>query len=144
MHAQTLQSYDYTAYIGAMRPITPMMPVQLHVQHPIIPSIQTYNQDYELAGLLPTIFAGKRTDSNRFLKEFKQWWLLNQNCTEMKQAYNRVLMALNYIKGPKVDDWQEAQLTKLELDNRNYNDVLWLNLGQVPTRVQWWYSQGHS
>jgi hypothetical protein len=82
-----------------------------------MPPIYNYDQDYELAGLPPTVFAGKRTDSDRFLKEFRQWWLLNQDHIEMKQAYNRVLMALNYIKGPKVDDWQEAQLIKLETDN---------------------------
>ena len=75
-HAEMLQSFDYMAYVGATRPITPM-PVQTHVQRPTIPPIQTYDQDYELAGLPPTIFAGNRTDSDRFLKEFKQWWLLN-------------------------------------------------------------------
>jgi Retrotransposon gag protein len=49
----------------------------------------------------------------------------------MKQPYNRVLMALNYIKGPKVDDWQEGQLTKLELDNRNENDeTIWTDFEQ--------------
>jgi flagellar hook-basal body complex protein FliE len=49
----------------------------------------------------------------------------------MKQVYNQVLMALNYIKGPKVDDWQEAQLTKLETDNRDENDkTIWSDFEQ--------------
>jgi hypothetical protein len=74
--AQMPQSFDYAAYIGATRQVTPM-PVQPCVQRPTIPWIQTYDQDYELVGLPPTTFAGKRTDSNRFLKEFKQWRLLN-------------------------------------------------------------------
>jgi hypothetical protein len=90
--------------------------------------IQTYMQDYELSGLLPTIFTGKQTDSDKFLKEFKQWQLLNQDHIEMKQVYKQVLMALIYIKGPKVDDWQEGQLTKLETRNLDPNDkTLWSN-----------------
>jgi hypothetical protein len=62
----------------------------------------------ELAGLPPTVFTGDRTESDKFLKEFKQWRLLNRDHIEMKQAYNHVLMALTYIKGPRVEDWQEA------------------------------------
>ena len=116
MCAQTLQPFDYAAYVGATRGITPRS-TPPRVQRPTLTPIQTDIQDYELAGLPPTIFTGKRTDSDRFLKEFKQWWLLNRGRTKMKQLYNRVLMALNYIKGPKVDNWQEGQLTKLELDN---------------------------
>ena len=128
--AQALQSFNYAAYIGMMRQATPM-PVQPHVQCPIIPPIQTYDQDYKLAGLPPSIFTGKQTDSDRFLKEFKHWQLLNRDRIEMKQVYNWVLMALNYIKGPKVDDWQEGQLTKLELDNWNKNDkTIWSDFEQ--------------
>jgi flagellar hook-basal body complex protein FliE len=49
----------------------------------------------------------------------------------MKQPYNRVLMALNYIKGPKVDDWQESQLTELELDNQDKNnETIWTDFKQ--------------
>jgi Retrotransposon gag protein len=129
-HTETPQSFDYAAYVGVTRQIT-QMPVQPRVQRPTIPPIQTNIQDYELAGLSPTIFAGKRTDSDRFLKEFKQWRLLNRDHIEMKQPYNRVLMALNYIKGPKVDDWQEGQLTDLELDNWDENDkTIWTDFKQ--------------
>jgi Retrotransposon gag protein len=128
---QTPQSFDYAAYVGATRQITPT-PVQPSVQRPTVPPIQTnIIYDYELAGLSPTIFTGKQTDSDRFLKEFKQWRLLNRDHIEMKQLYNRVLMALSYIKGPKVDDWQEGQLTELELDNQNENDeTIWTDFEQ--------------
>ena len=74
--APTPQFFNYAAYIGVARAPTPT-PVQPRVQRPTIPPIQTYDQDYELAGLPPTTFAGKRTDSERFLKKFKQWQLLN-------------------------------------------------------------------
>ena len=63
------------------------------------------------------MFTGEQTKSDKFLKEFKQWWLLNCNHIEMKQAYNWVLMALTYIKRPKVNDWQEGQLNELENSN---------------------------
>jgi hypothetical protein len=62
----------------------------------------------KLARLPPTIFTGDHTESDKFLKEFKQWRLLNRDHIKMKQAYNCVLMALTYIKGPRVNDWQEA------------------------------------
>jgi Retrotransposon gag protein len=93
------------------QPAPPPLPP---VQYQAIQQVPRYKEEYELAGLPPTIFTGKRTDSNRFLKEFRQWRLLNRGCTEMKQAYNWVLMALMDIKGPKVNDWQEGQLTQLE------------------------------
>ena len=40
----------------------------------------------------------------------------------MKQAYNHVFIALTYIKGPKVDDWQEGQLNELENSNLILDD----------------------
>ena len=40
-------------------------------------------------------------------------------------------MALMYIKGPKVNDWQEGQLTELENSNLNLNnETLWNNFEQ--------------
>jgi hypothetical protein len=86
----------------------------------------------KLAGLPPTVFTGEQTESNKFLKEFKQWQLLNRNHIKMKQADNRVLMALTYIKGPKVNDWQEAQLEELESSNLiPDNETLWTNFRKV-------------
>jgi Retrotransposon gag protein len=124
------QAFDYAAYVGANRGTTPRL-TPPRVQRPVLTPIQTNIEDYELAGLPPTIFDGKRTNSDRFLKEFKQWRLLNRNKIEMKQPYNRVLMALNYIKGPKVDDWQEGQLTELETDNRSQDDeTIWTDFEQ--------------
>ena len=40
-------------------------------------------------------------------------------------------MALTYIKGPKVDNWQEAQLEELEISNLVPDDkTLWTNFEQ--------------
>jgi Retrotransposon gag protein len=85
----------------------------------------------KLAGLPPTVFTGECMESDKFLKEFKQWRLLNRNHIKMKQAYNCVLMALTYIKGPRVDDWQEAQLDELVNSNLVSDDkALWTNFKQ--------------
>ena len=85
----------------------------------------------KLAGLPPTVFTGDRTKSDKFLKEFKQWRLLNRDHNEMKQPYNQVLMALTYIKGPRVDNWQEARLEELTSTNLHPdNEALWINFEQ--------------
>jgi hypothetical protein len=85
----------------------------------------------KLARLPPTVFTGDRTKSDKFLKEFKQWRLLNCNHNEMKQPYNPVLMILTYIKGPRVDDWQEARLEELTSTNLHPDDeALWTNFEQ--------------
>ena len=84
-----------------------------------------------LAGLPPTVFTRERTESDKFLKEFKQWRLLNCNHIEMKQAYNRVLMALTYIKKPRIDDWQEARFEELVNTSLHPdNEALWTNFEQ--------------
>jgi hypothetical protein len=75
-----------------------------------------------LRGLAPSIFYGDRNRSDLFLKEFKQWKLINRNSDEMSNPFNRVLMALSYIKGEKVNDWQEEQLTKLEATTHLHTD----------------------
>ena len=85
----------------------------------------------KLAGLPPRIFTRDRTESDKFLKEFKQWRLLNRDHNEMKQPYNQVLMILIYIKGPRVDDWQEARLEELTSTNLHPDDeALWMNFEQ--------------
>jgi Retrotransposon gag protein len=85
----------------------------------------------KLARLPPTVFTGDRTKSDKFLKEFKQWRLLNCDHNEMKQPYNRVLMALTYIKGPRVEDWQEARLEELTNTNLHPDDeALWTTFEQ--------------
>ena len=91
----------------------------------------TTTSNGKLAGLPPAVFTGECTESDKFLKEFKQWRLLNHDHNEMKQAYNRVLMALTYIKEPKVNNWQEARLEELVNTNLVPDDeALWTNFKQ--------------
>jgi hypothetical protein len=85
-----------------------------------------------LKGLAPSIFYGDRNRSDLFLKEFKQWKLINRNSDEMSVPFNRVLMALSYIKGEKVNDWQEEQLMKLEATTHQHNDeAIWTEFEQA-------------
>jgi hypothetical protein len=85
-----------------------------------------------LKGLAPSIFYGDRNKSDLFLKEFKQWKLINRNTDEMKEPYNRVLMALAYIKGERVNDWQEEQLNKLESTTHQHTDeAIWQEFEQA-------------
>ena len=91
----------------------------------------TSTTNRKLAGLPPTVFTGNRMESDKFLKEFKQWRLLNRDHAEMKQLYNHILMALTYIKGPRVDDWQGARLKELVNTNLHPdNKALWANFEQ--------------
>jgi hypothetical protein len=50
-----------------------------------------------LKGVPPALFMGDWTKSDLFLKEFKQWKMLNNDMPEMASPYKRVLMALGYI-----------------------------------------------
>jgi Retrotransposon gag protein len=94
-------------------------------------AIATPTTNGKLARLPPTVFTRDRTESNKFLKEFKQWRLLNRDHNEMKQPYNHVLMALTYIKGPRVEDWQEARLEELTNTNLHPDDeALWTTFEQ--------------
>jgi hypothetical protein len=77
-------------------PTNPIVPVS--VMAPVT-SINPKPQPTELIGLPPTIFSGNRNKSNLFLKEFKQWKILNWNTPEMSVPFDRVLMALSHICG---------------------------------------------
>jgi hypothetical protein len=58
-----------------------------------------------LKGIPLAIFTGDRMKSDLFLKEFKQWKMLNHNVAKMASPYKWVLMALGYIQGVQVNDW---------------------------------------
>jgi Retrotransposon gag protein len=92
-------------------PTNPTVPVSVAV--PVTPT-NPKPRPTELIGLPPTIFSGNRNKSDLFLKEFKQWKMLNRNTPEMSVPFDRVLMALSHIRGNRVNDWHKEQLTKLE------------------------------
>jgi hypothetical protein len=50
----------------------------------------------------------------------------------MNNLFNRFLMALSYIKGEKVNDWQEEQLMKLEATTHPHNkEAIWTEFEQA-------------
>jgi hypothetical protein len=77
-------------------PTNPTVPVSVVAP---VTSTNPKPRPTELIGLPPTIFTGDRNKSDLFLKEFKQWRMLNQNTTEMSVPFDRVLMALSHIHG---------------------------------------------
>jgi Retrotransposon gag protein len=71
-----------------------------------------------LQGTAPTLFAGDRSLSETFMRDFKIYKIMNPLADVMKQPYMRVATALSLIRGPKVNDWVDEQLNSLELKVR--------------------------
>jgi len=71
-------------------------------------NIITYSNG-ALKGNPPFIFDGNRQFSKKFLLTFQLWRMINKNNDTMKQLYSRVIAALSYMDGPKVDSWKEEQ-----------------------------------
>ena len=67
-----------------------------------------------LKGNPPFVFDGNRQTSKKFLMAFQLWRMINKNNDTMKRPYSRVIAALSYMDGPKVDSWKEEQLTHLD------------------------------
>jgi hypothetical protein len=67
-----------------------------------------------LRGVPPSVFDGTRHKSEFFLREFKRYKRLNCTNDIMTNPYNRVIIALSYIKGPNIDTWVDAQETLLD------------------------------
>jgi hypothetical protein len=56
-------------------------------------------------GDLPTIFTGKREDTEQFINEMERYFLLNQNIPKYRLPIQKVALALTLIKKPKVTGW---------------------------------------
>jgi Retrotransposon gag protein len=83
-----------------------------------------------LQGTVPTIFTGKCSLSETFMRDFKIYKIMNPLANVMKQLYARVAMALSLIRGPKVDNWVNEQLNDLEQKVRTTprsNETLWMD-----------------
>jgi hypothetical protein len=59
------------------------------------------------------MFDGSRNKSDVFIQEFSLYNMINRNHEVMRVPYNRVLMCLSYMKGPKVNDWVTARAQQL-------------------------------
>jgi Retrotransposon gag protein/Zinc knuckle len=76
-----------------------------------------YNPDdhpHSLCGSLPNIFNGTRDKVDSFLQAFRLYQAINCRHITMRDPYNRIMMMLSYMKGPKIDDWVWEKATLLE------------------------------
>ena len=62
---------------------------------------------------LPEIFKGDRAKSQVFLRELRIYMNLNQESANVKNAFQRVNLALSRIRGEKVNEWVDEQLQNL-------------------------------
>ena len=56
---------------------------------------------------LPEAFSGDRSKSKEFMHSFIRWWKLNKEKAVFNQPYKCVALFLNYMRGPKVEDWAD-------------------------------------
>ena len=62
-----------------------------------------------LFGAPPEVFDGNRAKAKEYMRSFKCWWALNEEKTVFDIPYKQVALCLSYMKGPKIEDWAEAQ-----------------------------------
>ena len=67
----------------------------------------------EMIGHPPEIFDGQGKNARKFMTEFKVWRICNMRNDSMTNPFQRVALALSYIKGPRVDDWVAEQSDEL-------------------------------
>jgi len=82
-----------------------------------------------LKGKPPFIYDGNRQLSKKFLLAFQLWRMINKNNDTMKRPYSRIIAALFYMDGPKVDSWKEEQTIHLNDEvgsgTLETNETLW-------------------
>ena len=86
-----------------------------------------------MRGIQPAIFDGTHALADDFWAQFRQYKMVNRTHDSMTKAYNRVLTALTYIRGPMVNDWVNTQennlVTRTDTTRPNHvredDEVLW-------------------
>jgi hypothetical protein len=66
-----------------------------------------------MRGHTPEIFDGQCKNAAEFMHKFGLWKICNVCNEVMINPFQRVALALSYIKGPKVDDWVLQQGDRL-------------------------------
>lgn len=77
-------------------------------------SAPTQTSNGGLFGSPPEPFDGDRTKAQAFFRSFVRYWKLNTDKTVVTEPYRRVALFLSYLKGPKVEDWADAQQKKMD------------------------------
>ena len=91
-------------------------------------------QNGGLKGANPENFDGTRTTAEKWWRQFTLWKLINRNTDALGIPANRILMALSYMRGPKVDDWVQLQVEWLEGE---------LQQGRLPAEEGLWTDFSH-
>ena len=84
-----------------------------------------------MKGNPPTIFTGTRDTSETFLHKFRNYVDLNPDQESASIPYQRVILAISFIRGPQIDDWAKEQKDELKaklLPPQNIaqtDEVLW-------------------
>ena len=66
-----------------------------------------------MRGIQPPIFDGTCAQADDFWAQFRRYKMVNRTHNSMTKAYDRVLMALTYIRGPMINDWVNTQENNL-------------------------------
>ena len=69
--------------------------------------------DFKLIGVPPAIFDGDKTKSEQFIHDFTMYRAFNFDHCIMQSPYLCTLLALQYIKGPLVQDWANDYVTEM-------------------------------
>ena len=68
-----------------------------------------------MKGHTPEIFDGQRKNAAKFMCEFGLWKIYNVQNEAMINLFQRIALALLYMKGPKVDNWVLQQGDRLTI-----------------------------
>ena len=68
-----------------------------------------------LEGNPPETFNGDRNQSDKFLRQYELYYMLNEDTQQMKNPYNRVIMGLSFMRGQKIDDWVDGQISDVRV-----------------------------
>ena len=86
-----------------------------------------------MQGIQPPIFDGTCAQADDFWAQFRRYKMVNRTHDSMTKAYDRVLTALTYIRGPMINDWVNTQennlITRTDTTKPNHvredDEVLW-------------------
>src|SRR5580704_6947431 len=109
------------AHLAALPQIIPLFMTNIQPQQQQAAPAAAPHQNGKWNGTEPTIFTGDRSQSDKFLKEFKLYKLLNEANESMAIPYKRAALALSFIRGPLVDDWVWARIDHLHDQHHVHN-----------------------
>jgi hypothetical protein len=76
-----------------------------------------------MIGHPPEIFDGQRKNTSKFMTEFRLWEILNSQNESIVNPFQRVALALSYMKGAMVEDWVSQQLDEILIKVQGNQEV---------------------